>query len=69
MNKRIDAPPGIIMSKKEEEKNILTLTGIDLNGISQTCARIQQSTVIQDKDLRAFLDGIYVQEARLEQKE
>ena len=30
------------------------------------CARIQQATVIQDKDLRSFLDGIYVQDARLE---
>lgn len=34
--------------------------------MSQVCARIQQATVIQDKDLRSFLDGIYVQDARLE---
>ena len=43
----------------------MTVQGIDLEKVSQVCARIQQSTVIQEKDLRAFLDGIYVQEARL----
>ncbi len=66
MNKRIDAPEGVLISKKEEEKNNLTVQGINLEDVSQVCARIQQSTVIQDKDLRAFLDGIYVQDARLE---
>jgi large subunit ribosomal protein L9e len=66
MNKRIDAPEGVLITKKEEEKNNLTVQGINLEDVSQVCARIQQSTVIQDKDLRSFLDGIYVQDARLE---
>jgi large subunit ribosomal protein L9e len=66
INKRIDAPEGVLITRKEEEKNNLTLQGIDLEKVSQVCARIQQSTVIQDKDLRSFLDGIYVQDARLE---
>lgn len=65
VNKRIDAPEGVLISKKEEEKNNVTIQGIDLEKVSQVCARIQQSTVIQEKDLRAFLDGIYVQDARL----
>ena len=66
MNKRIDAPEGVLITKKEEEKNNITLQGINLEHVSQVCARIQQATVIQDKDLRSFLDGIYVQDARLE---
>lgn len=66
MNKRIEAPEGVLITKKEEEKNNITLQSIDLEKVSQVCARIQQSTVIQDKDLRSFLDGIYVQDARLE---
>ncbi len=65
VNKRIDAPEGVLISKKEEEKNNVTIQGIDLEKVSQICARIQQATVIQEKDLRAFLDGIYVQDARL----
>jgi large subunit ribosomal protein L9e len=66
MNKRIDAPEGVKIDKKEEEKNHLTVQGINLEDVSQVCARIQQATVIQDKDLRSFLDGIYVQDARME---
>lgn len=66
MNKRIDAPEGVIIRRKEDDKNNFTVEGINLEDVSQVCARIQQSTVIQDKDLRSFLDGIYVQDARLE---
>ena len=66
INKRINAPEGVLITRKEEEKNNLTLQGIDLEKVSQCCARIHQATVIQDKDLRSFLDGIYVQDARLE---
>lgn len=66
MNKRIDAPKGVTVTKREEEKNNITVMGINLEEVSQFCARIQQATVIQDKDLRSFLDGIYVQDARLE---
>ena len=66
VNKRIDAPEGVTITKKEEEKNNLTVQGIDLEKVSQVCARIHQSTIIQEKDLRSFLDGIYVQDARLE---
>jgi len=66
MNKRIDAPEGVLVTRKEEEKNNVTIQGIDLDKVSQTCARIHQATIIQDKDLRSFLDGIYIQDARLE---
>lgn len=66
MNKRIDAPEGVLIKRKEDDKNNFTVEGINLEDVSQVCARIQQSTVIQDKDLRSFLDGIYVQDARLE---
>ena len=66
VNKRIDAPEGVLISKKEEEKNNVTFQGIDLEKVSQVCARVHQATIIQEKDLRSFLDGIYVQDARLE---
>ena len=42
MNKRIDAPEGVLITKKEEEKNNLTVQGINLEDVSQVCARIQQ---------------------------
>ena len=66
MNKRVDALGGVTISKKEEEKNILTIVGTDLDNVSGTCALIHQCTKVPNKDLRQFLDGIYIQDARLD---
>jgi len=38
----------------------IAVEGIDLKAVSQTAANIQNSTKIKKKDLRVFLDGIYV---------
>jgi len=38
----------------------ISVEGIDLKSVSQTAANIQDSTKIKKKDLRVFLDGIYV---------
>src|SRR2546425_10762703 len=38
----------------------ITVEGIDIKAVSQTAANIQNSTKIKKKDLRVFLDGIYI---------
>lgn len=38
----------------------IIVTGNDINHVAQTAANIQESTKIKNKDLRKFLDGIYV---------
>jgi large subunit ribosomal protein L6 len=38
----------------------VVVTGKDIESVAQTAANIQQSTHIRNKDLRKFLDGIYV---------
>ncbi len=38
----------------------IIVTGNDIESVAQTAANIQQSTHIRNKDLRKFLDGIYV---------
>ena len=38
----------------------IAVEGIDLKAVSQTAANIQNSTKIKKKDLRVFLDGVYV---------
>ncbi|CAK56602.1 unnamed protein product (macronuclear) [Paramecium tetraurelia] len=59
--------PGVVITRNEaEEKNVLTLTGNDLNNVSLTCALIHQACAVKNKDIRQFLDGIYVSEKRLE---
>ena len=38
----------------------LVLTGNCIEGVSQSVALIQQSTTVKNKDIRKFLDGLYV---------
>ena len=48
---------GVRVDVKGED---ISVEGIDLKSVSQTAANIQDSTKIKKKDLRVFLDGIYV---------
>ena len=43
-------------------KDVVVITGINLEEVSQTAANIEQSTRIKNKDLRVFLDGVYIYE-------
>ena len=42
------------------EGDDILVTGPDIEKVAQTAANIQQATHIRNKDLRKFLDGIYV---------
>jgi len=42
------------------EGDDIVVTGSDIEEVAQTAANIQESTKIRNKDLRKFLDGIYV---------
>jgi len=41
-------------------KDEIIISGNDLDAVSQSAANIQQSTRVKDKDIRKFLDGVYV---------
>jgi large subunit ribosomal protein L9e len=43
-------------------KDEISVEGIDIEEVSQSCANIHQSTLVKVKDIRKFLDGIYVSE-------
>merc|ERR1712100_164964 len=53
---------GVKYVRSDDTKDQLELSGIDITQVSLTAAQIQQSTNIRKKDLRKFLDGIYVSE-------
>ena len=40
----------------------LSLQGNSIEAVSQSAALIQQSTTVKNKDIRKFLDGLYVSE-------
>lgn len=49
-------------SVRMEGKITVLIEGIDIEEVAQTAANIQQSTKIRKKDIRVFMDGIYVSE-------
>ncbi|GMI04805.1 hypothetical protein TrVE_jg13352 [Triparma verrucosa] len=51
---------GVDYERSADVKDQIVLTGNDLGLVSLTAAKIQQATNIRKKDLRKFLDGIYV---------
>lgn len=54
--------PGVKYVRTTDVKDEIVLSGNDISMVSLTAAQIQQSTNVRKKDLRKFLDGIYVSE-------
>lgn len=53
---------GVEYIRTADVKDQIELVGNDIAMVSLTAAKIQQATNIRNKDLRKFLDGIYVSE-------
>ncbi|XP_071951475.1 large ribosomal subunit protein uL6-like [Antedon mediterranea] len=60
--RRVQMKEGVIVSSSPKMKDELILEGNDIEKVSQCAASIQQSTTVKNKDIRKFLDGIYVSE-------
>merc|ERR1719398_438345 len=56
----IDALEGVKIERDPKENTQLLIHGNDIENVSRTCALINQSCAIKKKDIRKFLDGIYV---------
>ncbi|KAK9381346.1 60S ribosomal protein uL6 [Kockiozyma suomiensis] len=63
--KRVRVVPvleGVSVEVSTAQKDELVLTGNSLENVSQSAADIQQICRVRNKDIRKFLDGIYVSE-------
>jgi large subunit ribosomal protein L9e len=60
--RRVRMQPGVSVSNSAKQKDELVLEGNDIEAVSLSAALIQQSTTVKDKDIRKFLDGLYVSE-------
>ncbi|KAJ3084153.1 60S ribosomal protein L9 [Quaeritorhiza haematococci] len=67
--RRVRMLEGVKVAHSEGQKDEIVLTGNDIQNVSQSAASIQQSTTVKNKDIRKFLDGIYVSEKGLLVKE
>ncbi|KAG4303124.1 hypothetical protein PCANB_000518 [Pneumocystis canis] len=51
---------GVTAELSKNQKDEIILEGISLENVSQSAASIQQICSVRNKDIRKFLDGIYV---------
>jgi len=60
--RNVTCQPGVDVEISKAQKDELILTGNSLENVSQSAADIQQICRVRNKDIRKFLDGIYVSE-------
>ncbi|KAF8528962.1 60S ribosomal protein L9 [Hysterangium stoloniferum] len=53
---------GVTITESKAQKDEIILEGNDIQNVSQSAASIQGSCRVRNKDIRKFLDGIYVSE-------
>ncbi|KAJ1962155.1 60S ribosomal protein L9B [Dipsacomyces acuminosporus] len=58
--RKVQMLEGVDVIQSSNVKDELVLSGSDLDNVSQSAASIQQATRVRNKDIRKFLDGIYV---------
>ncbi|MCJ1243723.1 hypothetical protein MMC30_000920 [Trapelia coarctata] len=60
--RRVVMQPGVDVEASKNMKDELQLSGNSLENVSQSAADIQQICRVRNKDIRKFLDGLYVSE-------
>jgi large subunit ribosomal protein L9e len=60
--RRVQMAKGVSIVRSDNVKDELVLTGNDLELVSSSAARLHESCLIRNKDIRKFLDGIFVSE-------
>ena len=60
--RRVKMQPGVDVAASANVKDQLELQGNSLENVSQSAADIQQACRVRNKDIRKFLDGLYVSE-------
>ncbi|KAG4306360.1 hypothetical protein PORY_000348 [Pneumocystis oryctolagi] len=58
--RRVTLLEGVTAEFSKNQKDEIILEGISLDNVSQSAASIQQICNVRNKDIRKFLDGIYV---------
>merc|ERR1712174_42214 len=60
--RKVPMAEGVTVEISKAQKDELYVNGNDIESVSKSAARIQQPTTVKNKDIRKFLDGLYVSE-------
>ncbi len=60
--RRVRMHEGVEVEPSKGVKDQIELTGNSVENVSQSAADIQQACRVRNKDIRKFLDGLYVSE-------
>lgn len=60
--RRIKCHEGVTVKKSTDVKDEICLYGNDIDKVSLSAALINQACHVKNKDIRKFLDGIYISE-------
>ena len=60
--RRVKLHEGVDVEPSKGVKDQIELTGNSVENVSQSAADIQQACRVRNKDIRKFLDGLYVSE-------
>merc|ERR1712020_394107 len=60
--RKVKMAPGVTVENSKAQKDELIVSGNSIEMVSKSAALIQQSTTVKNKDIRKFLDGLYVSE-------
>tara|TARA_B110000208_G_C11661338_1_gene391755 strand:+ start:97 stop:615 length:519 start_codon:yes stop_codon:yes gene_type:complete len=60
--REIPALTGVTMVKSKEVKDQVEISGNDVDMVSLTASQIYDSCKVRNKDIRKFLDGVYISE-------
>ncbi|KAL2154048.1 hypothetical protein VTH82DRAFT_2724 [Thermothelomyces myriococcoides] len=60
--RKVTMRPGVEVEISKAQKDELIISGNSIEDVSQSAADIQQICRVRNKDIRKFLDGIYVSE-------
>ena len=61
--RRVHLLDGVTVDRSDAAKDEIVLTGNNVENVGTSAAQIQQITKVKNKDIRKFLDGIYVSES------
>lgn len=60
--RRVELLKGVTYTRTADVKDQIEIGGNDLSLVSLSAAQIKEATNVRNKDIRKFLDGIYVSE-------